>query len=127
MENLGAMADSRYTGFREIRDHDILELHCNPKSMELLDCALIGVCAVIRSTMVTWNSSTVLYFRNLWKTIPHHQPNSYYALMKILNIRLTILLILSVWNIQQTPNSIAFLYIRPYTHVEQFAVIQLST
>ena len=28
MENLGAMADLRYTGFREITDRDILELHC---------------------------------------------------------------------------------------------------
>ena len=28
MENLGAMAYSRYTGFREITDHDVLELHC---------------------------------------------------------------------------------------------------
>ena len=31
MENLGAMAYSRYTGFREITDHDVLELHCNHK------------------------------------------------------------------------------------------------
>ena len=29
MENLGAMAYSRYTGFREITDRDVLELHCN--------------------------------------------------------------------------------------------------
>ena len=29
MENLGAMADSRYTGFREITDRDVLELHCS--------------------------------------------------------------------------------------------------
>ena len=28
MENLGAMAYSRYTGFREIMDRDVLELHC---------------------------------------------------------------------------------------------------
>ena len=28
MENLGAMADSGYTGFREITDRDVLELHC---------------------------------------------------------------------------------------------------
>ena len=28
MENLGAMAYSRCTGFREITDHDVLELHC---------------------------------------------------------------------------------------------------
>ena len=27
MENLGAIADSRYTGFREITDWDVLELH----------------------------------------------------------------------------------------------------
>ena len=29
MENLGAMADSPYTGFREIMDHDILDLYCS--------------------------------------------------------------------------------------------------
>ena len=28
MENLGAMAYSRYTGFHEITDPDVLELHC---------------------------------------------------------------------------------------------------
>ena len=28
MENLGAMAYSRYTGFREITDRNVLELHC---------------------------------------------------------------------------------------------------
>ena len=28
---------------------------CNPKSTELLDCALIGVCAVIRSNTVVLN------------------------------------------------------------------------
>ena len=28
MENLGAIADSRYAGFREITDRDVLELHC---------------------------------------------------------------------------------------------------
>ena len=28
MKNLGAMADSRYTGFREITDRDVLRLHC---------------------------------------------------------------------------------------------------
>ena len=28
MENLGAMADSRYTGFCEITDRDILDLYC---------------------------------------------------------------------------------------------------
>ena len=31
MENLGAMAHSRYTGFREISDRDVLELHCIKK------------------------------------------------------------------------------------------------
>ena len=29
MENLGAMAYARYTGFRKITDRDVLELHCN--------------------------------------------------------------------------------------------------
>ena len=28
MENLGAMVYSRSTGFREITDRDVLELHC---------------------------------------------------------------------------------------------------
>ena len=28
LENVGAMAYSRYTGFREITDRDVLELHC---------------------------------------------------------------------------------------------------
>ena len=28
MENLGAMAYLRYTGFREITDRNVLELHC---------------------------------------------------------------------------------------------------
>ena len=28
MENLGAMADPRYTGFHEITDRNVLELHC---------------------------------------------------------------------------------------------------
>ena len=30
LENLGAMAYSRYTGFREITDRDVMELHCIP-------------------------------------------------------------------------------------------------
>ena len=28
MVNLGSMDDSRYTGFREILDHDVLDLQC---------------------------------------------------------------------------------------------------
>ena len=28
MENLGAMAESRYTGFCEITDRDVLDLYC---------------------------------------------------------------------------------------------------
>ena len=39
MENLGAMAYSRYTGFREITDRDVLELHCiefHQKHMHIL-------------------------------------------------------------------------------------------
>ena len=28
MENLGAKADSRYTGFREITDRNVLDLQC---------------------------------------------------------------------------------------------------
>ena len=34
MENLGAMAYSRYTGFREITDRDVLELHCINKDIK---------------------------------------------------------------------------------------------
>ena len=34
LENLGAMAYSRYTGFREITDRDVLELHCIPKMLD---------------------------------------------------------------------------------------------
>ena len=33
IENLGAMAYSRYTGFREITDRDVLELHCKCRSL----------------------------------------------------------------------------------------------
>ena len=35
MENLGAMADSRYTGFRKITDRDVLELHCIKNIVEI--------------------------------------------------------------------------------------------
>ena len=34
LENLGAMAYSRYTGFREITDRDVLELHCITKGLD---------------------------------------------------------------------------------------------
>ena len=34
------------------KEVDIKYTGCNLKTMELLDCALIGVCAVIRSNMV---------------------------------------------------------------------------
>ena len=36
MENLRAMAYSRYTGFREITDRDVLELHCINKAIHAL-------------------------------------------------------------------------------------------
>ena len=36
MENLGAMAYSRYTGFPEIMERDVLELHCNYRWKYLL-------------------------------------------------------------------------------------------
>ena len=38
MENLGAIAESRYTGFREITDCNVLELHytvCKAESIGL--------------------------------------------------------------------------------------------
>ena len=44
--------DKKYTG-------------CNMKTMELLDCALIGVCAVIRSNMVYYGVNTVLVELNI--------------------------------------------------------------
>ena len=44
MENLGAMAYSRYTGFREITDRDVLELYCihngQPSEADILAIAL---------------------------------------------------------------------------------------
>ena len=40
MENLGAMAYSQYTGFREITDRDVLELHCIKKIKSLAMIAL---------------------------------------------------------------------------------------
>ena len=36
------------------KEVDIKYTGCNLKTMELLDCALIGVCAVIRSNTVVW-------------------------------------------------------------------------
>ena len=45
MENLGAIADSRYTGFREITDLDVLELHCSsvvcPSNLHVVECECI--------------------------------------------------------------------------------------
>ena len=40
LENLGTMAYPRYTGFREITDRDVLELHCN-YNYKYLDIPLI--------------------------------------------------------------------------------------
>ena len=42
MENLGAMAYSRYTGFRKITDRDVLELHCISILSETLMYKLLG-------------------------------------------------------------------------------------
>ena len=36
MENLGAVADSRYTGFREITDRNVLGLHCISKNLHIV-------------------------------------------------------------------------------------------
>ena len=38
MEDLGAMAYSRYTGFREITDRDVLELHCTEVPLYIVVC-----------------------------------------------------------------------------------------
>ena len=45
MENLGAMAHSRYTGLREITDHDVLELHCSwidKMNLQIIECRTIS-------------------------------------------------------------------------------------
>ena len=55
MENLGAMADSRYTGFREITDRDVLELHCS-----LMNC---GCCN--NSTIYQNDSSQLNHYENM--------------------------------------------------------------
>ena len=41
MENLGAMAYSRYTGFHEIMDRDVLELHCTYSKYSIFIAVLI--------------------------------------------------------------------------------------
>ena len=42
MVNLGSMDDSRYTGFREITDRDVLDLQCTPKPKNQLIPNLVG-------------------------------------------------------------------------------------
>ena len=45
MENLGAMAYSRYTGFPEITDRDVLELHGNNNNKKnKKKCPLLQFC-----------------------------------------------------------------------------------
>ena len=44
MENLGAMADSQYIGFREITDRDVLDLQgseLHAQGMSITKCRLI--------------------------------------------------------------------------------------
>ena len=43
MKNLGAMADSRYTGFREITDRDVLDLQCTYDKYGMLYVLFTGV------------------------------------------------------------------------------------
>ena len=47
MKNLGAMANSRYIGFREITDRDVLELHC--KTLFMLISAEHEICPGYKS------------------------------------------------------------------------------
>ena len=58
MENLGAMAYSRYTGFREITDRDVLELYCihngQPSEADILAIALDEV--------LFFNQNVLLFF-----------------------------------------------------------------
>ena len=47
MENLGAMADSWYTGFRKITDRDVLDLYCIYKWLpeaRVCECVCACVC-----------------------------------------------------------------------------------
>ena len=41
LENLGAMAYSRYTGFREITDRDVLELHYTTFQNVIIFCFIL--------------------------------------------------------------------------------------
>ena len=52
------------------KEVDIKYTGCNLETMELLDCALIGVCAVIRSNTVV-NRIFILYNTVLYK-VKHH-------------------------------------------------------
>ena len=65
MENLGAMAYSRYTGFREITDRDVLELHC-----------------IYIYTIFTLYSDTLTPYH----TCPRVLRNPFYYLLMCLNI-----------------------------------------
>ena len=56
MENLGAMAYSRYTGFREITDRDVLELHCNIDRMGINNRSLIS-----RNRFICFSTTKFLY------------------------------------------------------------------
>ena len=60
MENLGAMAYSRYTGFREITDRDVLELHCNIDRMGINNRSLIS-----RNTFICF-STTKFFVLEYW-------------------------------------------------------------
>ena len=54
--------DKKYTG-------------CNPKTTELLECALIGVCAVIRSNMVSFlflDTPDAIFTLNIWTPSLYH-------------------------------------------------------
>ena len=49
--------------FKEVERKDTC---CNLKTMELLDCALIGVCVIIRSNTVIIEDDTWLIFSSLF-------------------------------------------------------------
>ena len=52
---------------------------CNLKPTELLDCVLIGVCAVIRLNIVSGDSVTYprsqLISAAVWSTVTHYESN----------------------------------------------------
>ena len=57
MENLGAMADSQYTGFHKITNRDVLDLQCICQSCLHFFLQDIRVMVVIKSQLIMNNGS----------------------------------------------------------------------